>query len=434
MKILRIGLLGLGQIGSAVYQALSHKKSFFKNDLGVVYEIAGIAVKNPRKKRQLKVPRHLLASSAQALLKDPSIDIIVELIGGVKEARKYVLEALSQGKHVVTANKALLAEYGDEIFRAANRYNRWILFEASVGGGIPVMKALREGLVANRIDSVHAIINGTSNYILTQMSHQHSEFKQALKEAQDKGYAEADPTFDVEGVDAAHKLAILARFAFGGSVAFKDIYCEGISQIRSEDISFAEEFGYCIKLLAIAKLTSDGVEARVQPTLLPKSHILASVNGSFNAVLLRGDQTGEVLLYGRGAGPKPTASAVLSDLTDIAIREDFRLNAGEQKMRAIAKKLKVKNISSILSRYYLRFHVVDKPGVLAGIAKILGHHSISISDVIQKERSHGNVVPLILLTHGTHEQQIRQSVKEIQRLAMLKGKAQIIRIEGSAGA
>jgi homoserine dehydrogenase len=428
MRVLRIGLLGLGQVGGGLFSILSSKKKIYGEEVGVKLEIIKIAVRNKNKKRNVRVPKSLLTTNAWDIVRDPSIDVIVELIGGTKDAKALVTEALRQGKHVVTANKALLAEYGDEIFELADRKKKWIMFEASVGGGIPVIKALREGLVANRIDSIHSIINGTSNYILTRMSEENTDFGEALKQAQKKGYAEADPTFDIEGIDAAHKLAILVRFAFGGKVKFKEIYCEGISQLRSEDIAFAKEFGYRIKLLAIAKLLEDGIEARVQPTLLPQSHILSNVNGSFNAVLMHGDEVGDVLFYGRGAGSHPTASAVISDLVDIAKREATRFEG--LPMRGIQRSLAIKNISSILSRYYLRFHIVDRPGVLAKIAQILGKHHISISDVIQRDRSAGSVVPLILLTHGGHEHDVRGAIDKIDKLKVVRGKSQVIRIEG----
>ena len=428
MRTLKIGLLGLGQIGSGLYSILSRKKNFFASDVGLRFEIVKIAVKHKNKPRKVRVPAALLTTNAMDVIRHPEVDVVVELIGGVREARTYVMEALRRGKHVVTANKALLAEHGDEIFQLANRMRRWIFFEASVGGGIPVIKALREGLVANKIDSIHSIINGTSNYILTQMTQQKTDFAEALSQAQKKGYAEADPKFDIEGIDAAHKLAILTRFAFGGRVRFSDIYAEGISSIRSEDIAFAEEFGYRIKLLAIAKALPDGIEARVQPTLLPKSHILSNVNGSYNAILIRGDEVGDVLLYGRGAGSLPTASAVISDLMDVALRQTVRFE-NDCLLRAIRKPLKIKNISSILSRYYLRFHVVDRPGVLAKIAQMVGGHSISISDVIQKERSVGSVVPLILLTHPAHEHDVRRAIHTIDTLKVVRGKSQVLRIE-----
>lgn len=430
MRTLRIGLLGLGQVGGGVYSLLSRKKKFFEREIGVSFEIATVSVRDKSRRRSVKVPASILTTDSLAVVRDPSIDVVVELVGGTTEARKLVLEALKHGKHVVTANKALLAEHGDEVFELASKMQRWVLFEASVGGGIPVIKSLREGLVANRVDSIHGIINGTTNYILTRMTEAKSDFKEALSEAQAKGYAEADPTFDVEGIDAAHKLAVLVRFAFGGKVRFKDIHCEGISSIRSEDISFAQEFGYRIKLLAIAKADKDGIEARVQPTLLPKNHILANVNGSFNAIQMHGDEVGDVLFYGRGAGPAPTASAVIADLVDIALRQSGRFDDNTA-MRAIQKPLKIKNISSILSRYYLRFHVVDRPGILSKISQVLGKHDISISDVIQKERSVGSVVPLILLTHDAHEKSVRAAISEIDRSRAVRGRSQVIRIEGN---
>jgi homoserine dehydrogenase len=336
--------------------------------------------------------------------------------------------ALRSGKHVVTANKALLAERGNEIFSLAARVKRWVCFEASVGGGIPVIKALREGLVANRVDSIHGIINGTSNYILSRMTEEGQDFREALRGAQDRGYAEADPTLDLDGTDAAHKLAILARFAFGGRVRMKDIHREGIDRINGEDIAFAREFGYRVKLLAIAKRTPGGIEARVQPTLLPEQHILANVNGSFNAVLLHGDEAGDLLLYGRGAGSRPTASAVISDLVDIAKYDGQGLKGLEVPLRANAEPLKIKSISTILSRYYLRFHVVDRPGVLAEISSVLGKHGVSISDCVQKERKAGGVVPLIMLTHEAHETSLREAIRRIGRLNAVRG-SQVIRIE-----
>jgi len=432
MQTVRVGLLGLGQVGLGCYSILTDKAKDLEAQCGVRFEIKKIAVKHLAKKRSVSIPKKLLTTDAWEVVRDPDVDVVVELIGGVREARLYVKEALRRGKHVVTANKALLAEHGDEIFELACQRKCWIQFEASVGGGIPVIKALREGLVANRIDSIYSIINGTSNYILTRMSEDHMDFKEALGQAQAKGYAEADPRLDIEGIDAAHKLAILVRFAFGGRVEFDKIDCEGISRIRSEDIAFAEEFGYRIKLLAIAKRGESGIEARVQPTLLPKEHILASVHGSFNAVLLHGDEVGDVLLYGRGAGSHPTASAVVSDLVDIAKRGSDRFADVALMMRAIRGSLKIKSTSSILSRYYLRFHVMDRPGVLSKISKILGDHSISISDCVQKIRSEGSVVPLIVLTHAAHETDVRGAIRLIDKLTSIRGKSQVIRIESGA--
>ncbi len=431
MKKIRIGLLGLGQIGTGLYEILAAKKALFARQLGVTFELARIAEKYPERNKKVRPPKSILTKDAFAVVRDPSIDVVVELIGGTTVARQLIKEALKNGKHVVTANKALLAEHGDEIFELAHKMKRWLCFEASVGGGIPCIKALREGLAANRIDSIHAIINGTTNYILTQMTARGMNFAEALAGAQKLGFAEANPFLDVSGHDAAHKLAILARFAFGGKVKFKDIYCEGITEISSDDIAFAKEFGYTIKLLAIAKRSGEGMEARVQPTLLPNSHILANVNGSFNAILMRGDEVGDVLFYGRGAGPHPTASAVVADLVDIAKSPSFGPVEDKFVVRALGKTIPVKSIFSILSRYYLRFYVIDRPSVLAAISKVLGKYKISISDVMQRERSAGRVVPLILLTHDTHEKDLRAAIREIDRMSCIKKKTQVIRIEGA---
>lgn len=430
MKTLSVALLGCGQVGSAVWSLLRRKAKALRRESGVFFRIIGVAVRHPRKRRAVRIPSSCLTSRADSLVRDPRVDVVVELMGGTQAAKRLVIQALKNGKDVVTANKALLAEYGDEIFEVAARNGRQIFFEASVGGGIPIIKTLREGLVANRIDSIYSIINGTSNYVLSEMSERKLDFKEALRLAQAKGYAEANPTLDIEGIDSAHKLAILVRLAFGGRVAFKEVYSEGISRIRNEDIAFAEEMGYRIKLLAIAKRDSDGIEARVQPTLLPQSHILANVSGSFNAILLGGDEVGEILLYGLGAGPGPTASAVVSDLVDLARGQGNR-NPRQNPVHSL-KPLKIKSISSILSRYYLRFHVIDKPGVLAKLSSLLGRHRISISDVIQKERRAGSVVPLILLTHDAPEKELRTAIGEIDRLPAVQGRSQVIRIEAGA--
>ncbi len=429
MRTIRIGLLGLGQIGSGVYSLLKRKGKALARQAGARFEITGVAVRHPKKRRGVGLRKTILAR-AESLVRDPQIDVIVELIGGIQPAKRLVLEALRNGKDVVTANKALLAEEGEEIFSLVQKLGRRVFFEASVGGGIPIIKTLREGLVANRIDSIYSIINGTSNYILSKMSEEKLDFNEALRLAQEKGFAEANPALDIDGTDSAHKLAILVRLAFGGRAPFKEVYSEGIARIRNEDIAFAEEFGYRIKLLAIAKRDRDGIEARVQPTLLPKSHILANVMGSFNAILIKGDEVGEVLLYGRGAGPFPTASAVVSDLVDLARGRGFESN--EVFSPGADRRLKIKTISSILSRYYLRFHVIDKPGVLSKISSLLGRHRISISDVIQKERRAGSVVPLILLTHDASERELRTAIHEIDRLSVVRGKSQVIRIEGNS--
>ncbi|PIQ86346.1 MAG: homoserine dehydrogenase [Candidatus Omnitrophica bacterium CG11_big_fil_rev_8_21_14_0_20_45_26] len=422
MQILKIGLLGLGNIGSGVYSLIKRKNKLIAQQSGVRLEIVRIADRS--RSLGISVPKHLLTQDVNQVVRHPHIDTVVELFGGVQPTLKFVLTALRSGKDVVTANKALLAEEGDQIFRMAERFDRKIFFEASVGGGIPVIQGLREGLVTNHIQSIHSIINGTSNYILSEMTERGLDFKTALKAAQQKGYAEANPTLDIEGGDAAHKITILASLAFGKMAKFKDVYVEGISAIRHEDIAFANEFGYRIKLLAIVKKSGDGVEARVQPTLIPKHHILADVNGSYNAILIRGDETGDVLFYGKGAGQKPTASAVVSDLATLG-----KARSASSPMRFPRGHLTVKNISTILSRYYFRFQVIDRPGMLAKISDVLGKHHISISDVIQKERRTGRVVPLILLTHGVHESAVRRAVHAIDRMPVVRGKTQVLRIE-----
>lgn len=424
MKQLKIGLLGLGQVGSGVYSILKSKGPLLARKNGISFAIKAIAVKHRSKKRLAKPKSGQLTYNSRRLVQDPNLDVIVEVIGGIHPAKELILKALRCGKHVVTANKALLAEHGRELFGEAKKQGRQLFFEASVGGGIPVIKVLREGLIANRINSIYSIINGTSNYILTKMAEEHLDFKDALRLAQKKGYAEADPTLDIEGIDAAHKLTILASLVFGGWVNFKDIYVRGISSIRSEDITFAKEFGYTIKLLAVAKKNQDGIEAHVQPALLPKTHVLSNVRGSYNAVLMQGDEVGDILLYGRGAGSKPTGSAVVSDLVDLS-----RLNENDGLFMPNLNPIRIKNISKLLSRYYLRFHIVDRPGVLSKISSVLGHNGISISDVIQKERRAGSVVPLILLTHDTQEESVRKAVQIIDRLSVLKQKTQVIRIE-----
>jgi homoserine dehydrogenase len=375
---------------------------------------------------KLDISADLFTSDYKAIIKNPSIHCVVELIGGTKIAKKIIIESLEAGKDVVTANKALLAEEGKALFAAVQRTGRNIYFEASVGGGIPIIKGLRESLVTNRVSTVLSIINGTCNYILSKMTHDGMGFKEALSIAQEKGYAEADPTLDIEGIDAAHKITLLAELAFGKKIDFHSVSCEGISRITSGDIAFADQLGYVVKLLAIAKKTKEGIEVRVQPTLLSKDHILANVNNSYNAVYLTCDEVGNMLFYGRGAGDRPTASAVVSDIVDLA-----RMSlAGQHKLKMPKlASIKIKSMSSIQSRYFLRFSVIDKPGVLAKIASIFGHFNVSISDVIQQERKVGRVVPLVLLTHETYEKNIQHAVKKINTLSTIKSGTQVLRIE-----
>ncbi len=414
----------MGQIGGGVYRLLSGKSAFLKEQAGVFFDLTAISEKDPKRLKILSARFRKRVMPAEKLIRSRDVDCVIELIGGIHPAKEFILGALRNGKDVVTANKALIAEHGKEIFAAAGKYNRRVFFEASVGGGIPVIKALREGLIGNRIESVFGIINGTSNYILTRMSREGLGFSEALALAQKEGYAEKDPTLDVEGIDSAHKLSILASLAFREPVSLSDIACEGIRGIDHSDIAFAAQFGYVIKLLAIGKKTAAGIEARVQPTLVPRNHMLAKVDGPLNAVFLQGDEVGDILLYGRGAGSKPTASAVISDLADIALGRKMVFNPwGAQ------RRVGTKPVSAISSRYYFRFSVIDRPGVLARISGVLGSNQVSISDVIQTERKSGNVVPLIMLTHDTDEKAVKQAIRRIQSLPVVKGRPQVLRIE-----
>lgn len=424
MKHFKIGLLGLGQIGGGVYQLLSRKKAALCRGSGVHFDLVKIAEKDPERAKLFSVPAKVLTAQAEEVVRDPEIDCVVELIGGIYPAKNFVITALKSGKDVVTANKALIAEHGKEIFSVAAKHGRQVFFEASVGGGIPVIKALREGLISNDIESIHGIINGTSNYILTRMSREGLDFETALQLAQKEGYAERNPGFDVDGIDSAHKLAILASLAFREPLDFGEIGCEGIRGIDKSDIAFAAQFGYVIKLLAIGKKTSTGVEARVQPTLISRDHILAKVEGVLNAIFLRGDEVGDILLYGRGAGARPTASAVVSDLVDLASGKSFGENPW-----LCRRTLRMKPLATISSRYYFRFSVIDKPGVLAKISGILGAHKVGISDVIQMERKSGNVVPLIMLTHDVNEKEVHAAIAKIRTLAVIRGRPQVLRIE-----
>lgn len=426
MKKISVGIIGLGTVGGGVYKQLKKKRALIKKRAGISVSVKAVCDKNTKALKACGATKKEIVASYTAIIKDPSINCVVELVGGKTIAKKIILESLQNGKDVVTANKALLAEEGEQIFKTAHQYGRQIFYEASIGGGIPIVKSMRESFVSNNVSTVLSIINGTCNYILTQMSKEGMSFKDALALAQSKGYAEADPSFDIDGIDAAHKITLLAQLAFGKKVRFKDVSCEGITKIQQGDIAFADQLGYVVKLLAIAKRINDKIEVRVQPTLLAKNHILASVNDSYNAVFLTCDEVEDVLLYGRGAGEAPTASAVVSDIVDVA-----RIQAGlaQELALPVLQPVRVRAMSAILSRYFLRFQVIDKPGVLAHIASILGKYEVSISDVIQQERKVGRAVPLVLLTHETTEKKIQDAVKRISTLSIIKGHSQVLRIE-----
>jgi len=428
--MIQVGIVGFGTVGTGTARILLNNRELLKDRTGIEIHLKKIADIDIKRDRGIKLPKGILTTDAEELIKDPEINIIVELIGGTTIAKELILRAIENGKHVVTANKALLATYGSEIFKAAGRTGVEVGFEASVGGGIPIIKVVREGLVANRIKAVYGIINGTTNYILTKMTDEKAEFADVLKEAQRLGYAEADPTYDIEGIDSAHKLAILASLSYGSQFSINDVYREGISWISPMDIEFARELGYKVKLLAIAKEVDGKVELRVHPTMVPEEYLISKVDGVFNAVYVEGDAVGSTLYYGRGAGDMPTGSAVVSDIADIAGK--IMSNAAGR-VPAVPRSRKPKSLmkmDDVFSMYYFRFSAIDKPGVLSKISGILGKNNISIVSVIQKGRHEGKAVPLVVLTHIAREKDVMKAVKEINRLPIVAGKAVFIRVEG----
>ncbi|MFZ6016389.1 MAG: homoserine dehydrogenase [Nitrospirota bacterium] len=425
-----VGIIGFGTVGTGAVRVLIENNDLLKERLGFEINLKRIADLNIERDRGIDVPEEILTTDVDALLNDPNIDIVVELIGGIRPAKDFILKAINNGKHVVTANKALLATEGSEIFNTAKEAGVEIGFEASVAGGIPIIKVLREGLVANRIKAVYGIINGTSNYILTKMTEENMEFSDALKEAQRLGYAEADPTLDIEGIDSAHKLTILASLSYGIPISYKDIYTEGISGISPQDIGFASEFDYKVKLLAIAKEINGEVELRVHPTMLPEHYLISKVDGPFNAIYVEGDAIGSTLYYGRGAGDMPAGSAVVSDIVDIA--RNIRKNATGRipVMTSASRDIRIRKMDDVTSMYYFRFSALDRPGVLSKISGILGNYNISIASVIQKGRRMGEAVPVVILTHEAKEKDVRQAINEIDQLSVVMDKTVFIRVEG----
>ncbi len=427
--MINVGIIGFGTVGKGTTRILLENKDILTQRLGFEINLKRIATRDIHKDRGIRLPEGMLTSDVNKVIDDPDIQIVAELVGGITPAKDFLLRAINNGKHVVTANKALLATHGLEIFTAAQNAGVEIGFEASVAGGIPIIKVIREGLVANRIKAVYGIINGTSNYILTKMSDENIEFSVALKDAQKLGYAEADPTLDIEGIDSAHKLSILAYLAYGLPFPFKDIYVEGISKIDPQDIIFASDLGYKVKLLAIAKEKDGEIELRVHPTMIPKRYLISKVDGPFNAVYVDGDATGSTLYYGRGAGDMPTGSAVVSDIVNIA--RNIRKNLTER-LPVIVKpfsNVRIKSIDDIISMYYFRFSALDRPGVLSKISGILGNYNISIASVIQKGRRVGEAVPLVVLTHEAKEKDVRIAIEEIDRLPVVMDKTVFIRVE-----
>jgi homoserine dehydrogenase len=432
MDRIHIGLIGFGTIGTGLVKILQENAELLEKRLGASIVLKRIADLDLTSDRGVKVNPALLTQDVGAIMEDPEIAIVVELIGGLEPARSFLLQAIAKGKHIVTANKALLAVHGAEIFKAAEEAGVDIGFEGSVGGGIPIIRALKEGLVANHIRVIFGILNGTSNYILSEMTHQGLKFQEVLQRAQELGYAEADPTLDVEGIDAAHKLSILISLAYGVRVGMQDIYTEGISSLTPLDIEHARELGYHIKLLAIAKSDGGPIQARVHPTLLPAEHLLSTVSGPFNAIFVKGDAVGSTLFYGAGAGMMPTGSAVVSDLIDLC--RNIRLGVSRRVpllsyQREHLQDVEIKPIHDISSTYYLRFTVVDRPGVLSRISGILGNLDISIASVIQKGRRAEKAVPIYVLTHEAREKNMQKALQEIDRLPTTVDKTVLIRME-----
>jgi len=432
-ETIKIGLIGFGTVGSGSARILLTQQELISKRAGCNIVLSKICDKDITTDRGFEVPKEILTTDVNEVLEDSEIKIVIELIGGIEPAKSFILKAIRNGKHVVTANKALLATHGQEIFYEAYKNNVEVGFEASVGGGIPIIKTVKEGLVANNIETVLGIMNGTANYILSSMTDRGISFEEALKKAQELGYAEADPTYDVEGIDTAHKLAIMAMLSFGVKASLDDIYTEGITTLKPIDIAFASEFGYRIKLLAIAKRHKDGVELRVHPTMIPESHLLAQVNQAYNAIYIVGDSVGKVLLYGLGAGQMPTGSAVVSDVVDIARNISKgainRVQSTGVPFNALDE-LKLKPISETSGRYYFRFSAIDQPGVLAQIAGILGKYKISIDSVVQKGRGQAqSSVPVVMLTHEAKESQVKSALKELDKLQILTDKTVLIRVE-----
>jgi homoserine dehydrogenase len=433
MKPINVGLLGIGTVGGGTFNVLSRNEAEITRRAGRPIRITKVADKNLELARQVTAGRAQLTDDAFSVVTDPDIDIVVELIGGCGIAKELVLKAIANGKHVVTANKALLATHGNEIFAAAHEKGVMVAFEAAVAGGIPIIKAVREGLTANRIQWIAGIINGTTNFILSEMRDKGLSFDAVLKEAQRLGYAEADPTFDIEGVDAAHKITILSALAFGIPMQFDKAHIEGISQLDADDIKYAEQLGYRIKLLGITRRRPDGIELRVHPTLIPTKRLIANVEGAMNAVLVQGDAVGATLYYGKGAGAEPTASAVIADLVDVT-----RMHTADPEHRVphlafqpgAVEDTPILPLSEVETSYYLRLRVEDKPGVLADITRILADQQISIDAMIQREPAEGeSQTDIIMLTHITREKNVDAAIVKIEALPVVKKKVIRLRME-----
>jgi homoserine dehydrogenase len=433
MKPISVGLLGIGTVGGGTFAVLRRNQEEITRRAGRAITLKVVADKDLSRARRIVGDAAEVTADASSVVNDPEVDIVVELIGGTTVAKGLIMQAIENGKHVVTANKALLAQHGTEIFSAAQRKGVMVAFEGAVAGGIPIIKALREGLTANRIEWIAGIINGTSNFILSQMRDKGASFEDALKEAQERGYAEADPTFDVEGIDAAHKLTIMSAISFGIPMQFSKAYTEGISKLTRQDIRYAEELGYRIKLLGITRRTPRGIELRVHPTLIPARRLIANVEGVMNAVLVKADAVGQTMYYGAGAGAEPTASAVVADLVDVT-----RMHTADPENRVphlafqpdALSDTPILPMDEVETAYYLRLRVLDRPGVLADITRILADLSISIDAMVQKEPGEGeDQVDIIMLTHLTIEKNINAAIARIEALPINLAKVTRIRLE-----
>ncbi len=429
MKKVNIGIIGFGNVGSGVVKILRGRKTMLGGKIDTEINIKKICDADIVSKRNVSVEKSVLSKNIKDILDDPQIDIVVELIGGIHPAKEFIIEALKKGKHVVTANKALLAQDGRELFALSHDCGKNICFEASVGAGIPIIKSLREGLVANKFRKVFGIVNGTSNYILSAMSDKNCPFTEALREAQAKGFAEKDPTLDIEGIDSAHKLILLTYLCFGRFVDMREVFIEGISSISLADINYAKELGFVIKLLAIAKKEEDSLEVRVHPALVRDSHMLASVDGVFNAICVSSDLAGDLLFYGPGAGQLSAASAVVSDLVDLT--QDLKAGMFRPTLNSIQDTTiqKLRERDGFECKYYIRFTTQDNPGVLAKISGILSKFGISIASVNQKERHKAKSVPIVMVIHEAKEKNLRSALGLIDKLGIIQEKSVAIRIE-----
>jgi len=423
---INIGIIGLGTVGCGALACLLDNKAEIECKVGSRVEVVKIADLDITTERPVKFDKSILTTDVSQVLDNPEIDIVIELTGVVKPAKEFILRALRNGKHVVTANKELVAKEGAEIFDEAAKRGLDFCFEGSVGGGIPIIASLKSSLAANKIEQVVGIVNGTTNYILTKMAHEGRDFVDVLAEAQERGYAEPDPTNDIEGYDARYKIAILAGIAFTSRVSVDDVYCEGITKITERDIENARELGYAIKLLAIAKRSGEAVQVRVHPTLIPQEHPLASVNDVFNAIYVHGDFVGDVMFYGRGAGPRPTGSAVVGDVMDIARNINF--GATGRLPCLCLQQREVQSMDEVITRYYIRMLVADRPGVLASIAGVFGEHQVSIASMMQKDQ-HGDNAEIVMVTHHVAERNFRQAMQLISKLPVVSEVSTWIRVE-----